>query len=299
MKRHLSKASRIALTFSIVVAAALVSRGLWSYYLDEPWTRDAHVRADVVKVATDVSGLVQEVLVHDNSVVARGDVLFRVDRQRFIIALQQAQAALAAHQAARDQAKRELARSQSLGDFVSRQRIEQAETALAQAEASYQQSIADKDLATLNLARSEVRAPVGGTISNLALQPGDYVTAGSSVMALINGESLRVEGYFEETKLPKIHFGDRAEIRLMGQSKVIRGTVESIAGGIEDRERTGSSGFLANINPTFNWVRLAQRIPVRIKLDPLSPEIKLVAGLTATVQIGESKSLADLLFREP
>lgn len=287
MNKHFAKAGSVVLTLVVVVAAAFVIHGLWDYYMNEPWTRDAHVRADVVEVAPDVSGLVDEVLVHDNSTVHRGDVLFRVDRRRFEIALQQAEAAVAGHKAALDQAKRDVTRSEDLGSYASRQRVEQAGTAASQAEATYQQALADLDLARLNLSRSDVKASVNGVISNLSLQPGNYVSTGKAVMALINTDSLRVEGYFEETRIPRIRVGDRATIQLMGYSKDLYGSVESIAAGIADRERASGSGLLADINPTFTWVRLAQRVPVRIKLDTPPADVKLVVGLTATVAVDE------------
>lgn len=287
--KYLANIGQVVLTLAAATAAAFVAYGLWDYHMNAPWTRDAHVRADVVQVAPDVSGLVEQVLVKDNGVVHQGDVLFRVDRNRFQIAEKQAEAALAGRQAATDQAKRELARVQGLKEFASRQRVEQAATTADQADAAFQQALADLALAKLNLVRSEVRASVNGTISNLSLQPGDYVSTGKSVMALINTDSIRVEGYFEETKLPRVRVGDRVSIWLMGRAGVLYGNVESIAGGIEDRERTDSSGLLANVNPTFTWVRLAQRIPVRIKIDASSSEARLVVGQTATVQIKENE----------
>jgi multidrug resistance efflux pump len=131
-----------------------------------------------------------------------------------------------------------------------------------------------------------VTSPVDGTVTNVGLEPGDYVTTGKGVMALVDSATLRIEGYFEETKLPKIHIGDRVQVRLMGEPRLLTGRVESIAAGIADRERTDSPDLLANINPTFNWVRLAQRVPVRVKPDPVPPGVQLVIGRTATVTIG-------------
>jgi multidrug resistance efflux pump len=277
---------RIAVTLVFVVAAVYVGRGLWGHYMDEPWTRDARLRADVVGIAPDVSGLVSEVLVKDNQIVKKGDVLFRVDRDRFSIALQQADAALANSKAALDQARRDNRRQQQLGAAASLQQKEQAETAEQQADAALRQAQANRDLAQLNLDRSEIHATVNGTISNLSLRPGDYVSAGSAQVALIDGDSLRVEGYFEETKLPRIHVGAEVSIHLMGQPEKLSGHVESIAYGIEDRERS-SGGLLANITPTFTWVRLAQRVPVRIALDKVPDGTRLIAGLTATVEVSE------------
>jgi RND family efflux transporter MFP subunit len=278
---------RLAVTLVFVAAAIVVGRELWSHYMDEPWTRDARLRADIVGIAPDVSGLVSEVVVKDNQAVSKGDVLFRVDGERFSIALAQAEAMLQGRKAALEQAQRERDRQERLGDAASLQQKEQAQTAADQAEASYREAVADRDLARLNLERSEVRAPVNGTVSNLSLRPGDYVTAGTAKIALVDTDSLRVEGYFEETKLPRIHAGDKVTIKLMGQAGKLEGHVDSIATGIEDRERTSGTGLLANINPTFSWVRLAQRVPVRISIDRIPEDARLIAGLTATVEVEE------------
>ena len=285
--KSLKQIGRIIITLVFVVAAFFVARGLWGHYMDDPWTRDAHVRADIVGIAPDVSGLVSDVDVKDNQTVKKGDVLFRVDRKRFEIALAQAQATLASANAALDEAKRELDREQRLGDAATAQQRDQAQTTLEQAQASYQEAVASRDLAQLNLDRSEVRSTVNGTVSNLDLNPGDYVTAGTAKVALIDTDSLRVEGYFEETKLPRIHVGDEVTIMLMGVSQKLTGHVESVATGIEDRERTATTSLLANITPTFTWVRLAQRVPVRIKLQAVPDDVRLIAGLTATAEVKE------------
>jgi multidrug resistance efflux pump len=288
--KSLKSVARIIVTLVFVAAAVLVGRELWGHYMDEPWTRDARLRADVVGIAPDVSGLVSEVVVKDNDNVKKGDVLFRVDRKRFTIALAQANAALEGSKAALDQAHRERERQERLGDAASLQQKEQAQTAEDQAEAAYGQATANRDLAQLNLDRSEVRATVNGSVSNLSLRPGDYVTAGTAKIALVDTDSLRVEGYFEETKLPRIHVGDKVAIHLMGQRKGFEGQVESVATGIEDRERTSGTGLLANITPTFSWVRLAQRVPVRISIDTVPDDTRLIAGLTATVEVLGNRS---------
>ncbi|MGO7897223.1 efflux RND transporter periplasmic adaptor subunit [Rhizobium ruizarguesonis] len=286
----LKSSVRLIVTLAFVCAAFYVGRGLWVHYMDEPWTRDARLRADVVGIAPDVSGLVSEVDVQDNQRVKKGDVLFRVDRERFNIALAQAEAALEGSRAAMEQAHRERERQERLGDAASLQQKEQARTAEDQARAAYGQALANRDLAKLNLDRSEIKATVNGTVSNLSLRPGDYVTAGAAKVALVDTDSLRVEGYFEETKLPRIHVGDTVSVRLMGQSQRLQGHIDSIATGIEDRERTAGTGLLANINPTFSWVRLAQRVPVRINLDNVPGNVHLIAGLTATVEVREASS---------
>lgn len=285
MTFSLRGAVRVGITLVVLLAAVGAGHELWAHYMDEPWTRDAKVRADIVGVAPDVSGFVSEVLVHDNQSVKQGDVLFRIDRARFAIALEQAEAAVEGRKATLEQARRDRERYEQLKDVVSQQKTEQARMQEAEAAMAHRQALADRDLARLNLERSEVKASVNGTITNLSLRPGDYVTAGTPEVALVDTDSLRVEGYFEETKLARIRVGAPVTIRLMGQPAALEGHVESIAAGIEDRERTVGNGLLANINPTFNWVRLAQRVPVRIALDHVPDDARLVAGLTATVMV--------------
>ncbi|MDB5504202.1 MAG: hypothetical protein JWR89_4104 [Tardiphaga sp.] len=286
MKNTVGFVRRFTVTALMVVAALAVGRYLWVYYMDAPWTRDGRVRADVVTVAPDVSGFVTEILVKDNQKVKRGDVIMRIDRVRFALALQQAQAVVAGRHATLDQANADLKRYRELTtDAVSQQKQEQVTATQLLAKAAYDQGIADQAVAQLNLDRSEVHAPVNGAISNMGLRPGTYVSAGKGVMALVDTDTLHVDGYFEETKLPRIHIGDAVNIHLMGDSEKLAGRVESIAAGIEDRDRAEGSNLLANVTPTFSWVRLAQRVPVRIVLDSIPVGATLVAGRTATVEI--------------
>jgi|SRR5271165_1961166 len=185
-----------------------------------------------------------------------------------------------------DEAAREATRYERLSEIsVSKETQEQRQTNAEATAAAYRQSVADRAVAELNLRRSAVTSPVDGTVTNVLLEPGDYVITGKGVMALVDSATLRIEGYFEETKLPKIHKGDRVQVRLMGEPRILTGHVESIAAGIADRERSDSPDLLANINPTFNWVRLAQRVPVRIKPDVVPPGVDLVVGRTATVTV--------------
>ena len=285
MKRILVEVGRIALTLVFVAGAIVAGWYLWRHYEIEPWTRDGRVRADTVQVTPDVSGLVTDVLVHDNQIVEKGQVLFLIDQPRFQLALRQAEAAIEHQQALLDEAEREDARNRGLGNLVSVEIREQGTTRLAEARSGLVQALVARDVAKLNLDRTTVVAPVSGVLANVQLQPGDYATAGHPVFALVDSDSLHVDGYFEETKLPRIHVGDRATVQLMGESRTLSGYVQSIAGGIEDRERGASANLLPNVNPTFSWVRLAQRIPVRIVLDKPPAEILLIAGRTATVTV--------------
>jgi multidrug resistance efflux pump len=154
-----------------------------------------------------------------------------------------------------------------------------------QAKAALAQALVDVDTAKLNLERTRVVASVDGFVTNLDLRVGAYATASRPVMAVVDRKSFYVEGYFEETKLPAIHVGDPVQVSLMGEHQKLTGHVESFAEAIADRDRSTSPNMLPNVNPTFNWVRLAQRIPVRVALDPVPSTVRLVAGQTATVQV--------------
>ncbi|HUN39438.1 MAG TPA: HlyD family secretion protein [Acetobacteraceae bacterium] len=277
---------RFTVTAIAVAIAAVIGWRLWFYYLEAPWTRDGRVRADVVQVAADVSGLVSDVQVHDNEQVKKGQVLFRIDPARFEIALRNAQADVDTKLAAAQEAERERHRYDELTSLsVSQQQQQQYGATAEEADATYEQALASRDLAALNLARSQVHAPVNGYVTNFDMRPGDYVDGGKPLFALIDSDSYYVDGYFEETKLPRIKVGDPARVYLVGENATIDGHVQSIAGGIADRERQGSADLLANVNPTFSWVRLAQRVPVRIALDHVPPGVRLVSGRTATVVI--------------
>jgi len=283
--RWLSLALRVLATVAMVLVAAVGAHWLWVHYNVEPWTRDGRVRANVAQISSDVNALVTEVHVKDNQFVRVGEVLLVLDRPRYELAVRQAEAAIAASQAALEQASRENRRNDALGELVTGEQREQGASRVAQLRAQLNGAVVQRDTARLNLERTIVRASVNGIATNVEVQPGDYAAVGRPLFALLNIDSLRVEGYFEETKLPRIQVGDPAVIRIMGLRQELSGTVESIAAGIEDRERGASSNGLANINPTFSWVRLAQRIPVRIHLDDVPEDVRLIAGRTATVSI--------------
>jgi RND family efflux transporter MFP subunit len=280
---------RFLATLAIVVIAGFVSWQLWIYYMDAPWTRDGRVRADIVSLAPDVTGPVVQVFVHDNQVVHEGDPLFQIDPVRFNLALGQAQAAVARTHATMEDAQSTASRyatvSQSAVTGVAR---DQYSAAAQEAEAEYQLALVNEGIAELNLHRTTVRATVNGMITNFSMRPGDYVTTGTAVLAIVDTDSLYVDGYFEETKMRGIEIGDRAKVKLLDGSPVLNGHVQGIAGGIADTERLSAPTLLADVNPTFTWVRLAARVPVRVELDNVPPDTRLVAGMTATVWIKPS-----------
>jgi len=292
MTRFLFQILRFLVTALVVMGAFIAGDWLWVHYREDPWTRDGRVRADTVQVAPDVPGLVTEVLVHDDQQVKIGQKLFVIDRPRYELAVRQAQAALLNWQSALAEAKREDARNNRLGDLVGNEARDQGHTKVEQDEAALAQAQVNLDLAQLNLSRTEVIAQVNGVVTNLELRPGSYLTAGHPGLALIDSDSLHVDGYFEETKLPHIHIGDKVSVWIMGEQAPLYGHVENIAAGIEDRERTPTASLLANVNPTFGWVRLAQRIPVRVKLDNAPSDVRLIAGRTATVTVLKLRPVA-------
>lgn len=285
LRKLLTTSGRVLITCAAVAAAAIGARRLYVHYNLEPWTRDGRVRADIVEVGPDVNGLVTAVLVRDNQTVHAGQVLFVIDRARYELALRQTEAAIVSDEASLAQARRENRRNRSLGSLVTTEQVEEGEAKIEEQSAQLQGAIVQRDTARLNLERTTVRATVDGVVTNVELQSGDYASVGHQVLALVDTNSIYVDGYFEETKLAQIRVGDRARVHLMGVDTDLRGTVESVAAAIEDRERSASSADLANVTPTFSWVRLAQRIPVRIRLDRVSDGIRLIPGRTATVSI--------------
>jgi len=285
MKNILAATGRIGITLLATAAAVYVGVQLWHHYELEPWTRDGRVKAYVVEVAPDVTGPVTQVYVHDNQQVKAGEPLFEIDRARFELAERQAEAQVIAAKAALAQAERENKRNTQLDDLVSQETREQGQTRTDQARAALAQAQVNLDTAKLNLQRSHVVSAVDGTVTNLDLRVGAYATASHPVMAVVDSHSFYIEGYFEETKLPGIQLGDKADVTLMGTNQPLKGHVESFAEGIADRDRSTSQNMLPNVNPTFNWVRLAQRIPVRIAIDAVPSNVRLVAGQTATVKV--------------
>lgn len=289
-KKTLAIYSRVALTCIFVVIASFLAWRLWWHYEMDPWTRDGRIKANVIQVAPDVSGQVTKVLVHDNQQVSIGDVLFDVDTARFELALRQAEAAELSQRIALEQAIKEARRNNALRELVSDESKEQGSAHVEQLRAALTQATINRDLAKLNLKRTHVLSPVNGRVANLDLRTGSYVSASHAVLALIDTDSYYVEGYFEETKLPRIAAGDAVTIIPMGGTTKLPGHVDSIASGIAERDRLTSPNLLTSINPTFNWVRLAQRIPVRITFDKLPQGTTLVAGQTVTVDVRNSRT---------
>ncbi|WP_295553763.1 biotin/lipoyl-binding protein [uncultured Stenotrophomonas sp.] len=288
MKHLLAVIGRWSATLGVCALAAIAALSIWNRYETRPWTRDGRVRADVVRVASDMGGLVTQVLVHDNQRVSTGQLLLVLDQPRFAAALEKADAAVNSARATLALARRESTRDNALGNLVASETRERNAAKVDTELATLAQARAEQRVAQLNVQRTEVRATTDGIITNLDLHAGDYLQPGAQALALIDTRSLRIEGYFEETKLACITEGDAAVARLMGDDRDVRGHVDTIAAGIADDQRSSTHNLLPAVAPTYTWVRLAQRIPVRIRIDDAPPDTRLIVGRTANVTITPS-----------
>jgi RND family efflux transporter MFP subunit len=292
------RARRRVLPLLITALAAVVAGGLgwaaWDAYMGAPWTRDGTVRAYVVTMAPQVAGQIVALPVADNRLVRKGDLLVTIDPTNYTIAVSLADAALRQAQEnarnAEQEAKRRLALT-TLSTTIEEK--ETFETRALTAQATVQQATANLDQARVNLERTQIRSPVNGYVTNLLAQLGDYATVGINVISVVDADSYWVDGYFEETNLEPIQVGDAATIKLMGYARPLAGHVDSVARAINVPNAQPNGEGLAQVNPIFTWVRLAQRVPVRIHIDRVPEGVRLVAGMTATVEIRpRSRSLA-------
>ena len=269
-----------------VGAAGALGWAMWDAYMGAPWTRDGTVRAYVVTKATEVSGYIVELPVIDNQFVHKGDLLVVIDPTNYKIAVSLAEAAVQQAQVTAQNAEREAKRRLELTRLaVTKEEQQTYESTALATQAQLQQAQANLDQARVNLGRTEIRSPVNGWVTNLLAQLGDYANVGQNLISVVDADSFWVDGYFEETNLEPIQVGDPAEIKLMGYHQIVRGHVDSIARGINVPNAQPNAAGLAQVNPIFTWVRLAQRIPVRIHIDQVPEGVVLAAGMTATVQI--------------
>lgn len=303
-----------ALTLAVLALALVLGWFAWDYYTRAPWTRDARVRADVVTLSAEVAGRIIELPIHDNQFVKQGELLLQIDPARYELAVLHAERAVEVARAALGQSKASIVANEALlkqrrSEEQRRRRLQSlsaisaeeweksgTEVAVAQADLLREQSnlglaqanvqLAEATLkqARLDLECTRVTAPVSGYVTNLLTRQGDFAQSGTPLLALVDSSSFHVSGYFEETKLPKIKVGSHARIALMS-GEVLEGTVESIAYAITDRENQPGNRLLANVNPSYTWVKLAQRIPVRLRLERSADAPPLRAGTTATVTI--------------
>jgi multidrug resistance efflux pump len=280
-----SRVLPIVLTFAVVAIAVGFTWIMWTTYMTTPWTRDGRVRVYVVTIAPQVAGNITELPVKDDQFVHKGDLLMLVDPTDYKIAVEVAQAVVDQNKALADNAQAEAERREKLGDWASQEERQTYVSKALAAQATYQQAKANLEQAQVNLKRTRIVSPVNGYVTNLEAQLGDYVTVGQNRISVVDSDSFWVDGYFEETVLGSIRIGDPAKVKLMGYNTVLSGRVAGVARGINVSDAEADVAGLAKVNPIFTWVRLAQRVPVRIALDHVPENVRLVAGTTATVQI--------------
>ncbi|MGY3942078.1 efflux RND transporter periplasmic adaptor subunit [Aeromonas tecta] len=273
----------------LVCALALVALWwLWNYYMQGPWTRDGKVRAELVSITPEVSGKIIKIWVRDNQLVKTGDTLFSLDPEPYRIALDNANAALAKARSDLDKAEHEASRRQSLSrTVISAEAVDESRLNAQAMKAAYQVTQANLEQAKWSLAKTEVHASSDGYITNLQTRVGNYASAGVPLVALVDIHSFYVQGYFEETKLRHIQPGKPAQMVLYSGEQALRGEVESVGRAIHDQSVEGSDSLLLDVKPNVPWVRLAQRVPVRIRLLEVPPELALIAGTTCTITIGD------------
>jgi multidrug resistance efflux pump len=285
-QRRRVKIFPLFITLATVGIAIVLGRAMWDAYMVAPWTRDSVVRAYVVTMAPEVSGRIVEMPVHDNEFVHKGDMLMVIDPTDYKIALDLAESGALQAKATAENARAQAERRRKLSDLAETVEDRQTHEATALAtDAQYRQAVAQLDRAKVNLERTVIRSPVNGWVTNLLAQQGDYANVGQNVVSVVDADSYWADAYFEETQLAYIHDGDPVELKLMGNSQIITGEVVGIARGINVSNAQPNQQGLAMVNPIFTWVRLAQRVPVRIRLKCLPNGVRLVAGLTATVQV--------------
>jgi multidrug resistance efflux pump len=277
-------------TAAIAVVAILVALVTWDHYNAGPWTRDGRVRVHVASVAPQISGQIRELRIADNQIVHKGDILYVIDPFDFEVALGANKATLQQKMADLNVKQLQSERRNRLSDLSASVEQKQVyEGSALQAKAAVDLAQEQVRQAEINLQRTEVRSPVNGIVTNLLLREGDYARQGATNVSIIDADSYWIDGYFEETKLARLCEGDRAEAKLMGYSSPIIGHIATVTRGISVSNAAASTQGLPNVDPVYTWVRLAQRVPVRIAIDNVPAGVPLVSGLTATVTIRNGK----------
>ena len=277
----------LLITLSVLTLAAGLGWIAWEVYVETPWTRDGTVRAYVVTMAPEISGRIVALPIADNQFVHKGDLLMMIDPTDYKIAVSRAEAAVVQTQINARNAEREAKRREHLVaiDAVAVEQAQSFQSAAIASRAQYDQAVANLDQARVNLARTQIRSPVNGWVTNLLAQREDFASVGQKLISLVDADSFWVDAYFEETLLHSFQYGDRAKVRLMGYRHIVIGHVGSVARAINVPNAQPNDQGVATTNPIFTWVRLAQRIPVRIQIDQVPEDVHLVAGMTATVEI--------------
>ena len=294
MLHDAKKSTGVIITTIAVVLACLVTIFMFRDYILHPWTRDGQVQADVIQITPRVTGPIIELPIIDNQTVKKGDLLFKIDPRTFQAKVNEATASLAKARAASAEAKDENERIHNIYKkdkaAVSLQKVTGTEHALQAAIAGVEAAEADLHSAKLDLEFTEVTAPEDGYITNLNLQIGTQVVANQPTVALVDYNTFWVYGYFKETQIGNITPGDKVIIKLMSYPNMpVEGVVDSLGWGIAQQDGSTGVNMLPSVNPSFDWIRLAQRIPVRVHLTKVPSEVKLRVGMTASVFVKGGK----------
>jgi multidrug resistance efflux pump len=284
------------ITLIVVGLAAWSAWVLYQRYINDPWTRDSQVRANIVGIAPRVSGPIIRVAVHDNQQIKVGDLLFEIDPTDFTAQLNVASGQVLNSEANLKQRQQDLDRQSQLykNHVVAEQDFQNAQDNFSAAQAELISAKANLELARLNLSYTKVFAPVNGYVTNLITSEGTYVTAGKQLIALVDGSSFWIAAYFKETQVPHIEIGQKANLSLMGYKQGFQGVVRSIGWGVYVQDGSGSdaTGLLPEISQTIDWVRLPQRFPVRIEPSGVPP-IALRIGQTVSVALTPEREHAE------
>ncbi len=286
----MKKIIKLLLTLTVIAAALLLAYNKYKDYMENPWTRDGQVRTQVIQVATRVTGMVIKIHVKDNQQVKIGDTLFEIDPSTYQVKLDQSKSRL---KRAVESSRGKKIEYDRVSNIYKKDKGAVSQKDLVRNETNYYKSLADIDTATeslntakLNLSYTKVYAEVDGYVSNINFQIGTQASANKPILALVDENTYWVFGFFREDSIADIEEGDDAIVTLLAYPDMpLKGKVESIAWGISHSDGNPGGNLLPSVKPVFQWIRLAQRIPVRIKLDKLPEGVKLRFGLTASVMV--------------
>ncbi|MGR5363268.1 efflux RND transporter periplasmic adaptor subunit [Vibrio mediterranei] len=255
--------------------------------MNDPWTRDARVRAEISQIAPKVSGEIVAIHVMDNDYVSKGSPLFDIEDTDYVNHLNEVEAELAQAKATLKQAKNNYERNRALlpKKLVSEKQVLNEKLEVEAQQSTVAKVEADLAQAKLNLTRTKVLAPKDGFVTNLKQRVGNYINVGETFVALVEADSYYVLGYFNEAKVKHIKKGQKVMIYPYTSSDEVVGEIDSIGRAIVDQS-SDQSGLIPNVQPTIPWVRLGQRVPVRISISSdVVEEIRLIAGTTVTVRV--------------
>lgn len=281
---------RYLISLLLLGAAGTVAYTYYQSYTSNPWTRDGQVSAYIVSITPRVTGQVTQVHVDDNSHVSKGDLLFEIDPSIYKAAYHKALAtqkqALALLAKAKNEEQRAVDLQKRTPGAVPILTLNNLSNTVETSAANVELAKANVEEAQLNLKFTKVYTPTNGYITNLNLRAGSQVVANTPVVALIDEESFWIEGYFKETDLVGVESNNKALVTLMMHNDtVLEGRIKSIGFGIAKQDGSTGNNLLPNVNPNFQWIRLAQRIPIKVELDTVPEDLQLRVGMTASIKI--------------